>query len=151
MDQIDRQLVQALAENARTSLQQLSQKVFLSSPAVAARVERLEDEGVITGYHAAVNPALLGYQITAFIRLAVPPERRKEFAAFLKESPQVLECYHISGDYSMLMKSCFVGTTELDHFVERAQKIGKTETQLVFSSVMQPREFPSDIAVEQKK
>ena len=67
MDKIDRMLIRLLQQNARYSLKQLSERVFLSSPAVAARIEKLEREGVITGYRANVDLDKTGYHITVFV------------------------------------------------------------------------------------
>ena len=60
MDNIDRKILHLLQKNARTPLKYLASKVFLSSPAVSARIDRLEKSGIITGYHAGINPEALG-------------------------------------------------------------------------------------------
>ena len=69
MDKIDRKILSLLQENARYPLKYLAQKVFLSSPAVSTRIERMEKAGIITGYHATIDPVALGYHITALILL----------------------------------------------------------------------------------
>ena len=74
MDNIDRKIIHLLQSNARTPLKYLANKVFLSSPAVSARIERLEKAGIITGYHASVDHEALGYHITAFIHMALDPK-----------------------------------------------------------------------------
>ena len=74
MDDIDRKILKLLQENARMSLKTIAEKTFLSSPAVSARIEKLEKDGVIAGYHAMVDPMKLGYHILAFINLDVIPE-----------------------------------------------------------------------------
>ena len=66
-------ILNLLRENARMPLKEIAEHVFLSSPAVSARIERLEKEGYITGYQVKLNPALLGYPIKAFINLEVEP------------------------------------------------------------------------------
>ena len=71
LDHIDEQIIKLLHENARIPLKTIASQVFLSSPAVSARIERLEQAGIITGYTAKVNPAELGYHIKAFINLEV--------------------------------------------------------------------------------
>ena len=71
MDDIDRKILKLLQANARMSLKTIAENTFLSSPAVSARIERLEKEGIITGYHAMVDPMKLGYHILAFINLDV--------------------------------------------------------------------------------
>ena len=73
MDDIDRKILKLLQENARMSLKTIAEKTFLSSPAVSARIEKLEKDGVIAGYHAMVDPMKLGYHILAFINLDVIP------------------------------------------------------------------------------
>ena len=122
MDKIDKKLLRLLQENARYSLKQLSEKVYLSSPAVAARIEKLEEEGIITGYH-----------ITAFINLEMTPKQKASFIPFIAEVPNVIECNTVSGNYSMLMKVSFPSTSDLDLFIGQLQKFGHTETQIVFS------------------
>ena len=70
MDKIDRKILSLLQENARYPLKYLAQKVFLSSPAVSTRIERMEKAGIITGYHATIDPVALGYHIT--LKVAFP-------------------------------------------------------------------------------
>ena len=138
-DRIDEQIIQTLQENARIPLKALAEKVFLSSPAVSARIERLEREGIITGYHASVDRLKLGYHITAFINLEVEPSQKQEFYPYIKKCPNVLECSCVTGNYSMLIKVAFPSTMELDTFIGHLQHYGKTSTQIVFSTVVEPR------------
>lgn len=139
MDDIDRKILKIMQENARTSLKTIAEKTFLSSPAVSARIEKLEKDGVIAGYHALVNSTKLGYHIIAFINLDVMPEDKPRFYAYAEEVPNVLECSCVTGDYSMLMKVAFPSTMELDLFIGQLQKFGKTSTQIVFSTRVGPR------------
>ena len=92
IDNIDRKIIEMLQKNARTSVKEIAKEVFLSSPAVSARIEHMEKTGVISGYHAQVNPVLLGYHIKAFVNLEVEPVRKKEFYPFIQASPNVIEC-----------------------------------------------------------
>lgn len=140
-DRIDEQIIQALQENARIPLKALAEKVFLSSPAVSARIERLEREGIITGYHASVDRLKLGYHITAFINLEVEPCQKQEFYPYIKKCPNVLECSCVTGNYSMLIKVAFPSTMELDTFIGHLQHYGKTSTQIVFSTAVEPRDI----------
>lgn len=139
MDNIDKKILHLLQENARYPLKHLASKVFLSSPAVSARIERLEKSGIISGYHAQVTPVALGFHITAFIHMALDPKRKPEFYPFIDACPNVLECNCVTGAYSMLIKVCFPSTMELDTFIGQLQKYGNTETQIVFSTPVQPR------------
>ena len=139
MDNIDKKILHLLQENSRYPLKHLATKVFLSSPAVSARIERLEKSGIITGYHASVDPISLGYHITAFIHMALDPKLKPQFYPFMDSCPNVLECNCVTGAYSMLIKVCFPSTVELDLFIGQLQKFGNTETQIVFSTPVQTR------------
>ena len=97
----------------------------------------LEREGYIRGYHAEVNLEKLGYGIKAFILITVKPEDNKEFYEFVRQERCILECNHITGNYSMILKTVFSSTTLLDEFLGRLQRFGKTETHVVFSTLME--------------
>lgn len=139
MDHIDRQIVRILQKNARTPLKVIAEKAYLSSPAVSARIERLEKAGIITGYTARVNEEKLGYYILAFINLEVQPKQKSEFYPFIESCPNVLECNCVTGQFSMLIKVAFKSTVELDQFIGRLQDYGRTSTQIVFSTPVGPR------------
>ena len=139
MDYIDALVLSLLQKNARYPLKQLAQKVFLSAPAVSARIEKLEKQGVITGYMATVNQIKLGYHITAFINLEMTPTLKPTFYPFINSCPNVLECNCVTGMYSMLIKVAFPSTMELDTFIGQLQKFGNTQTQIVFSTPVPPR------------
>jgi len=139
MDSIDLKLISLLQENSRTPLKQLAEQVFLSSPATAARIERLEKEGVITGYTLRVNHKKLGFPIIAFINSEVQPVQKPEFYPFISSHPNVLECNCVTGHYSMLIKVAFETTEALDGFIGKLQTFGSTETQIVFSTALEHR------------
>lgn len=77
LDKIDQTILKILQENAKTPLKEIANQVYLSTPAVSARIEKMEKEGIITGYQAQINPEALGYHIKAFINLEVAPEDKK--------------------------------------------------------------------------
>ena len=139
MDDIDLKLIELLQENARYSLKHLAKEVFLSTPAVSARILKLEDDGIITGYSAQLDPLKLGYNIKAFINLEMSPKQKLEFYPFIAACPNVLECNCVTGKYSMLIKVAYHTTLELDSFIGDLQKYGHTETQIVFSTPVEHR------------
>lgn len=139
MDHIDREILQILQQNARTSLKTIAEKTFLSSPAVSARIEKLEKDQVITAYQAQVNPMKLGYHIIAFINLNVLPEDKQKFYKYAESIPSILECSSVTGEYSVIMKVAFESTMQLDTFLGQLQKFGKTSTQIVFATHVGPR------------
>ena len=139
MDRIDRALVKYLQENAGYSLKQLSEKVFLSSPAVAARIEKLQREGIITGFHADIALDKIDYHIVAFINVEMAPKDKPAFILFIKDEPSVLECNIVSGSYTMLLKAAFQSTVDMDRFISKVQRYGSTETHIVFSTPIPAR------------
>ncbi|SFU46045.1 transcriptional regulator, AsnC family [Clostridium sp. DSM 8431] len=139
MDKVDLKLIKLLQRNARYPLKQLAQEVFLSPPAVSARIDKLEKSGIITGYRATVNQLELGYNIVAFINLAMTPKLKPQFYPFIETCPNVIECNCVTGAYSMLIKVAYPTTAELDTFIGNLQRFGTTETQIVFSTPVEPR------------
>ncbi len=133
MDKIDRKLIRLLHESALYTLKQRSEKVYLSSPAVAARIEKLEELGIITGYHADVSLEKMGYHITAFINIEMDPKQKASFIPYITTVPNVIECSVVSGSFAVLLKVGFPNTSDLDLFIGQLQKYGHTETQIVFS------------------
>ena len=143
MDTIDRKILTILQQNARTPLKVIAEQVFLSSPAVSARIERLESAGYITGYRAQLSSMAMGYQIKAFINLEVEPSQKPEFYPYIESVPNVMECNCVTGDYSMLVEVCFHTTQELDQFINQLHRFGRTRTQIVFSTPVEHRGIPA--------
>ena len=142
LDAIDEKIVELLQDNARIAIKEIAAQVFLSSPAVTARMERLETRGIIKGYHAAVDSVNLGYKIKAFINLDLEPVQKEEFYPFIKSIENVVECNCVTGEYSMLIEVEFINTEELDEFINNLQQYGKTRTQIVFSTPVEHRGVP---------
>lgn len=138
LDMIDEKIVELLQENARIAIKEIAAQVFLSSPAVTARIERLESKGIIKGYHAAVDSVNLGYKIKAYLE----PVQKEEFYPFIESVENVIECNCVTGEYSMLIEVEFLNTEELDDFINTLQKFGKTSTQIVFSTPVEHRGLP---------
>lgn len=142
LDHIDKKIIQILQRNARTPLKDIAKEVFLSSPAVSARIERMEKAGIITGYQVKINSQKFGYHIKAFINLEVNPSQKKEFLPFIASIPNVIECDWVTGDYSMLIEVSFQTTLQLDHFISELQKFGRTKTQIAISTLVDHRDVP---------
>ena len=147
LDNIDKMIITMLQENARMSLKEIAQKVYLSSPAVSARIDTLVQNGYIEGFHARINPIKLGYHIKAFINLEVSPIDKKDFYPYINSCKNVVECNCVTGDYSMLLEVLFPSTDELDQFIGELQKYGRTKT-LIFNLCGVQR--TSDVIMEDK-
>ena len=142
LDSIDKKIIEILQANARTPIKDIAAEVFLSSPAVSSRIEKMEKAGMISGYHAQINYLLFGYHIKAFINLEVEPYQKKEFYPFIQAIPNVIECNCVTGDYAMLIEVAFQTTIELDHFINELQHFGRTKTLIVFSTSVEHRDVP---------
>lgn len=92
MDRIDRKIIDILQTNARAPLKEIADRVFLSSPAVSARIAKLEKDGVLTGYQAQVAPLKLGQLVKAFINLDMDPKLKPEFYPYIQSCGNVVEC-----------------------------------------------------------
>ena len=120
-------------------LKELSAQINLSPPATASRIRRLEEEGILEGYQAQINPISLGLYTKAFILLEVAPEQKDEFYPYIRGVGNVIECNCVTGDYSMLLEVLFSNTIELDQFIGEIQRFGHTKTLIVFSTPVEHR------------
>ena len=126
MDEIDLKLLRLLQKNSRTPIKTLAGEIRLSSPAVSARIERLEKQGVIRAYTLDLDPLQLGHHILAYVHLDMQPAQKAEFYPFIAAIPNVLECNCVTGNYSMLIKVSFPSTQDLDSFIGKLQQFGRS-------------------------
>ncbi|HJA23689.1 Lrp/AsnC family transcriptional regulator [Limosilactobacillus coleohominis] len=140
MDQIDKKILNMLQANARVSLKEMSAACYISSPAIAARISKMEDTGIITGYHTSINREKLDYHVKAFIMVQLEPSQKSEFYPYVQSIPNVIECNCVTGEYSEVMEVVFPSTGALDDFINEIQRrFGKTSTQIVFSTSVEHR------------
>ena len=140
MDQIDKKILNMLQANARVSLKEMSAACYISSPAIGARISKMEDTGIITGYHTSINREKLDYHVKAFIMVQLEPSQKSEFYPYVQSIPNVIECNCVTGEYSEVMEVVFPSTGALDDFINEIQRrFGKTSTQIVFSTSVEHR------------
>ncbi|MBQ8412389.1 MAG: Lrp/AsnC family transcriptional regulator [Lachnospiraceae bacterium] len=139
LDDVDEMILTILQDNARTSLKDIAEQVFMSPTAVGARIDKMLQEGVIEGFTTRISPEAMGHYIKAFINLEVEPSRKTEFYPYIDSIMNVIECNCVTGEYSMLIEVRFPTTSELDHFIGELQQFGKTKTQIVFSTCVKHR------------
>jgi Lrp/AsnC family transcriptional regulator, leucine-responsive regulatory protein len=141
LDEIDFGILSILQENCRVSLAKIGEQVGLSSPSVIERVKKLEDNGVIRGYHAQLDARRLGVDITAFIGVYVShPRLIDRFEDAVRAMEDVLECHHVTGEYTLLLKVKTNNTSSLEALISRLRSIDgveKTETMVVLSTNME--------------
>ncbi len=137
LDDIDWRIIEALQVEGRVSLSELGRRVYLSQPAVAERVRRLEESEVISGYRAEIEPSHAGLPIAAFVRFtSSSPAQSNQVIRLLNELPEVLECYRITGNDCFIMKVVASDTKHLETVIDRLSRYGTTSTSLVLSCVL---------------
>jgi Lrp/AsnC family leucine-responsive transcriptional regulator len=145
LDPIDYKLIELLQARGRASQLELAQAVGLSQPAVAERIRKLEELGVIVKYVAQVDARLLGKDITAFIGVFTNhPRYHEQFLREIGEIPDVLECHRVAGADSYLLKVKTENTTTLDELIGRIRSIGgveRTQTTIAIATLKETTEI----------
>jgi Lrp/AsnC family transcriptional regulator, leucine-responsive regulatory protein len=138
LDAIDLQILDTLQEQGRIPLVKLGEQVGLSSPAVIDRVKKLEDSGIISGYHASVNARCLGKDVTAFIGVSIAhPKAISLFEQTVAMLDDVLECHHVTGEHTLLLKVKTENTSSLERLLSSVRSIAgvsRTHTMVVLST-----------------
>lgn len=139
LDDTDWHILRALQENARIAYTELGRRVGLSSPAVAERVRRLEEAGIITGYGAQINLAEVGLPMQAIISLTAYAARSSAAAEAIRELPQVLECHKITGQSCYIMKVAVESVSRLEQVIDYLYRYGEVTTSIILSSPVSDR------------
>ncbi len=138
LDGIDRQLLDALQSDSKRSLKEIGAEVGLSAPSVMERVRKLESAGIIKGYHALVDARKVGLDISAFIGVSIStPTHLSAFEEWVESIPQVLECHHVTGGHTLLLKVKTRNTKDLEQLISRVRSmegVASTETMVVLST-----------------
>lgn len=140
MDAIDHRIVQRLQVDGRATQLELAREVGLSQPAVAERVRKLEESGVLRGYTAKVDAGLLGKDITAFVGVKIEhPKHFEGFARTVLAHEDVLECHRVAGEDSYLLKVKTRNTRALDELLVETLRtipgVTQTQTTIVLASI----------------
>lgn len=146
MDAIDRELLDALQDDCKTPLAKLGELVGLSAPSVLDRVRKLEAARVITSYCAVVDGRRVGLDITAFIGVSINyPNDIERFLTELAERPEVLECHHVTGRHTLLLKAKTENTASLERLIStlrRIEGVTRTDTMVVLSTATERSRVP---------
>jgi Lrp/AsnC family leucine-responsive transcriptional regulator len=134
LDETNRLLIGELQQNARLSLAELGRRVGLTAPAVAERLQRLEQAGAITGYRAEVDPRVVGLSLSAIIRVRPSPGQLENVAERARETPEVVECHRVTGDDCYVMRAHLRDVMHLEGVIDRFTPLGQTTTSIMQSS-----------------
>ena len=147
MDSLDKKALQYLMRHGRATWAELGELLGLSAPSAADRVRKLEQQKVIRGYAALVDPASVGYALTAYVSVTLASHRnRSTFLRAVEKLDVIVECHHVSGDDDYLLKVRCLNTGDLDHLlaIELKEKIGvaRTRTTIVLSTSKESVRLP---------
>jgi len=138
LDEIDVQILNILQMDGRIQRNRIAEKVGLTIPAVSERMRKLEKRGIIEGYHAKVNNAAIGKDVTAFVFVITSPSRNyEEFIRHTREVNDIIECHSITGEGSHLLKIQSDNTSTLETLLSEIQSwqgVLQTRTYIVLSS-----------------
>jgi Lrp/AsnC family leucine-responsive transcriptional regulator len=137
LDPLGWKLLTELQADARISFAELGRRVGLSTPAVAERVRRMEDEGIIRAYRAEIDPSSVGLPITAFIRMSIVGNVLAKLTERVHAMPEIVECHRGTGEDSFILKVNVVSVEQLKDVIDRLTPFGTTSTSLVLSSLIE--------------
>jgi Lrp/AsnC family transcriptional regulator, leucine-responsive regulatory protein len=146
LDPINLRLLGELSEDGRLGMAELARRVGMSAPAVAERVQRLERAGVIAGYHAEIDPRALGFPVAAIVRIRPAPGQLRRIPDIAGETPEVVECYRITGEDCFLVRLHLRSIDDLEDVLDRFTPHGQTTTSIVHSTPVRRRTPPLDDA-----
>jgi Lrp/AsnC family leucine-responsive transcriptional regulator len=141
LDEIDRRILEVLQADCKLALARVGELVGLSAPSINERVRKLENEGFITGYHARLDARRLGLDVAAFISVWTShPKAIKDFQQQLALFEDVLECHHVTGDPSLILKVKTRNTQSLERLISAVRSlpgVERTETNVVLSTLVE--------------
>lgn len=134
LDEASVEILRCLLEDARISARGIAARVGLSAPAVLDRIRRMEDRGLIKGYKADIDTALLGRPISAFIRLTARDGLCEETIAAVSAADEVTEAHHVTGDTDYLLRVAVADMVELERLVTRLSQVGAVSTEIILAT-----------------
>ncbi|AEE67860.1 leucine-responsive regulatory protein [Bordetella pertussis] len=151
LDRIDRKILDILQREGRISITELAEKISLSATPCSERVRRLEREGVITGYHARINPAALGKTLLVFLEIRLSAKSGDVFDKVKQELlyvPEVMECHLVSGDFDYLVKARLSEMNEyrrlLGEILKRLPASAESHSYVVMEEIKETLYLPVD-------
>jgi len=151
IDNLDRQILDVLQQDARRPFQLIAKDLIVSGGTVHIRVNKLKEAGVITGSKIRVNPEKLGYDVCAFVGINLQNARDyRVVIEELKQMPEILEAHYTTGKYNIFVKILAKSTRGLHHFlIEKLQEIPQVRSTETFISLQMP--INRDVPIEMEK
>ena len=143
MDRTDYKILNILQADSRTTLKDIGDHVGLTAPAVSERIRKMEEQGVIRGYHIDIDRERLDCNMTGFILVAPEPEKYNLFCDFCAKNPAIISHYHVIGVFNALLRFAVRGTRELDELLSSIKHYGASQTSVELKTYFETKEIPS--------
>lgn len=143
LDQIDHHVLAVLQTEARIPFAELGRRVGLSTPAVIERVRKLEELGVILGYHAEVAPASVGLPLQAFIKVTIAGDKLEQFAEVVRRIPEVRQAHRVTGAESYIVQVAARDIAHLERLIDSLAPYVATQTSLVLAATISWNHLPT--------
>lgn len=134
LDKLDCRILELLQQNARTSNTEIGKRVGLSQPAVTARIQKLEDDGVIEGYGARINPRRVGMEISALIRLKTTHDKIESCLRLFAATPAIIEADRITGEDCFIVRATVAAMHQLEAVIDSLAAYGAVSTSIVLAT-----------------
>jgi Lrp/AsnC family leucine-responsive transcriptional regulator len=141
IDATDWTLLNLLEQDARLSFAELGRKLRLSPPAVAERMKRLEERGVIRAYRAEIDLSALGRALHVYLRVVVPPKEYARFKKKVEAMDEIFECHHVTGEQSFALRAAVDAISSLEALIQKLTEYGPTTTSVILSTSLDRRHF----------
>jgi Lrp/AsnC family transcriptional regulator, leucine-responsive regulatory protein len=139
LDDIDRALLAALAEDGRAAVSELARRVGLSAPSTSERLRRLQAQGVIRGYTVQIDPRALGYTLQAIVRVKPLPGQLHLVEEVIRRIPEFVECDKVTGDDCFIARLYLHSIEQLDQILAKVTERAETSTAIVKSTPLARR------------
>jgi Lrp/AsnC family leucine-responsive transcriptional regulator len=136
------ELLGLLNDDPRLGISELARRVGMSAPAVRERVLRLEEAGIIRGYRLELDPAALGFPVSAYVRVRPAPGQLPRVVELAQSLTQVVECHRVTGEDCFVLKVYLPSIDKLDEVLDRFLAFGQTTTSIIQSSPVPLRNLP---------
>ncbi|MEP2989008.1 MAG: Lrp/AsnC family transcriptional regulator [Parasphingorhabdus sp.] len=154
LDEIDLQILNRLQHDGRVTNVELAQSVGLTAPPCLRRMRALEDDGIITAYHAAIDPIKMGYTITVFAMVSLKSQAEADLQAFedhVQGLPEVRDCYMLNGEIDFMLKVVAKDLQQFQKFLTSnltsAPNVASVKTSLTIRSAKHEPGVPIDIGL----
>jgi Lrp/AsnC family transcriptional regulator, leucine-responsive regulatory protein len=141
LDKTSWSILACLQDNARASFADIGREVGLSAPAVAERMLKLEESGIIQGYRIEVDYEKTGYALKAFVAFTAHSGKFVPFLNYIQNRDEVLECHRVTGNHCIFLKVVVANSGHLQEFLARLMEYGETTTSVILSSPITHRIF----------